>query len=241
MDNQTFYSASFNEAVLRAIEHSHHGRFGTDFVKILAAVGVTDPPSFKRKDLITWLSHCVPPSRGTDVELVGGPLVLAACIGLLRGESLLASHLSQDIEEALARHRACRKAKRLEKNSCENEGPSPPRDLPSAFVGSKSLLSEKIEDALSLLEGAAASNNLLPRHYQRVSRISEKADSFGKRPNKPAFASNLGSPNPVRKFIGGSAKDGNADPTENWGGAFRDHGRFGSHPSYDGMDDESGP
>lgn len=31
------------------------------------------------------------------------------------------------------------------------------------------------------------------------------------------------------------------DASYGWGGSFRDHGRFGSHPSFDAMDDESLP
>lgn len=36
-----------------------------------------------------------------------------------------------------------------------------------------------------------------------------------------------------------SFRDEKLDATHGWGPAFRDHGQFGSHPSYDSMDDES--
>lgn len=40
---------------------------------------------------------------------------------------------------------------------------------------------------------------------------------------------------------GASGTDDGGDASYGWGGAFRDHGQFGSHPSFDGMDDESSP
>lgn len=241
MEKKPFYAVDFNETVLRAIKHSSNGRFSTDFVKMLATVGIAEPSSFKRKDLMTWLSYCVPPSRGTDIELIGGPLVLAACVGLVRGEPLLASRLSQDIEEALAKCKADRKERRVQVLDGADARASSPRDLPSAFSGSRSSLSEQIDDALSLLEGAAASNNLMLRHYQRVSRLSEQVSIRGKRQNMSAVASGFVPMNPSAKFTAGGANDGSVDATKNWAGTFRDHGQFGSHPSYDEMDDESEP
>lgn len=38
---------------------------------------------------------------------------------------------------------------------------------------------------------------------------------------------------------GVAADESRRDATYGWGGSFRDHGQFGSHPSYDSMDDES--
>ena len=38
---------------------------------------------------------------------------------------------------------------------------------------------------------------------------------------------------------GGPSAERNMDGSHGWGGSFRDHGQFGSYPSFDSMDDES--
>ena len=241
MEKKLFHATDFNETVLRAIRHSSNGRFSTDFVEMLATVGIPEPSSFKRKDLIAWLSIRVPPSRGTDLELIGGPLVLNACVGLVTGEPLLASRLSKDLKEALAKCKTDRKERRIQVLEDTDARASSPRNLTSAFSGSRSSLFEQIDDAFSLLEGAAASNNFLLRHYHRFSRLSEQMSIRAKRQNMSVVASVFDPVKPSAKFTAGGANDGGADATRNWASSVRDHGQFGSHPSFDAMDDESGP
>lgn len=239
-----FNEVDFNEIVLRTIKQASTGRFDNDFIKLLSTVGITKIPSTKRKiDLLHWLNESAAPSGRNDIERIGGPLVIAACIGLLRGEPLLASRLSENLEEALEKCKVNRKERRAQVLDGSDARASSPQDRPSVFSGSMSSLPEQINDAISLLEGAAASNNLLLRHYQRISRLSEHVRIRGKHQNTSvgASASGFSSVNPSAKFTSGSGIDGSVDATKNWAGAFRDRGQFGSHPSYDEMDDESGP
>jgi len=38
-----------------------------------------------------------------------------------------------------------------------------------------------------------------------------------------------------------ASREKNLDATKLYASSYREHGRFGSHPSHDGFDDESGP
>lgn len=56
----------------------------------------------------------------------------------------------------------------------------------------------------------------------------------------PSNSPRLGAVSPIGSADDGASREGR-DATHGWGGSFRDHGQFGSHAEYDGMDDESTP
>ena len=226
----------FDARLVRALESARHGNVGSSspFGELLAELGVI-PSAYTAIGWKKHLSRFPSPTKGSDFERHGLPVLVVAIREFLDGDDTLIKNVKSTMNAAIEDARNARRAARIERSG-HPEANEPRRVQATSATNA---LEARIDDALSLLEGAAASNHLSSAQRTRAIDIANRVSQFkpfatSPRPgvmpmSRPADASNVTRPQPPSV----------TDASKTWGPAIRDHGQFGSFPAFDDMGDES--
>ena len=227
----------FDARLARALASAKHGNVGrsSPFGELLAELGMI-PAAYTAVGWKKHLSRLPGPTKGSDFERYALPVLASALRAFLDGDGTSIMNVKSSMNTAIEGARSARRAARLERPS-HDSGPSDKQG--SAANPATNALGEKIDDALSLLEGAASSNNLSGTQRARAIAIANRISQF-KLTSTPSRSDAKAMTQPVNTSNSTSSQRlGITDGSKKLSTATRDHGQFGSFPAFDDMDDES--
>lgn len=202
----------------------------SQFSVLLTQIGFV-PARFNKQGWLMLLKSHLPPGRGTDFEKHAKPVLAKALASVLEGDLSAAEGVIERMRVAMEDAKVSRQIARKSRLPSQKLRPL------DTQISNLSPLEDRLNDALSLLERAAATNNLLTAQRKRIERLAERVQ----------FSSHRGAAAPETQGVhlmtrpSGEGCADASDATKNWGATFRDHGQFGSHPGFDSMDEESQP
>lgn len=230
--------AGWEMRLVKALEQARaHGSYGENslFSKAMLELGVEPPARYRRVDWVALLgSSQVSLYRG-DFYSFGVPLIAKFVLGYINGDDESADRVFADVQTAVESARRARSLTRDAKREGENLKQSKPKVVP---------LATRIDDALALLEAAVASHHLTGQQRMRLSRITDTTKTRIVRTRQSGALVGDNTPHrstnaPLRQGTAPETGGDTLDATRSWSGTFRDNGQFGSHASFDAMDDES--
>lgn len=239
---EVFLASNFDERLVRARTCAKHGTLGksSPFGALLTDLGFV-PAAYSMLGWQEYLLGFSSQTTGTDFERFGKPVIAYALYAFLRGDNEPIDRVKTDTTLAIQNVRNARRDARMQRASRYSPTSSIARteaDLTSTYA-----LTDRIDDALSLLEGASRANNLTRKQRIRAMGIAERAVQTGEtlsQPNRPMVAI-VGESNTQATTAPNGGTCGVTDGSSGWGNAFRDAGQFGSHAAFDDMGDESMP
>ena len=227
----------FDARLVRALASAQHGNVGksSPFGELLTELGMI-PPTYTAAGWKKHLRHFQSPAKGTDFERHGLPVLASAMQAFLDGDRAPIDGVNSNMNRAIDAARSARRTGRLERSTLDSDSKAKQTATASSAAN---ILCARIDDALSLLEGAASGNHLSGEQRARAIALANRI-SQATRPISFSRSGTRSMSNPVATSTSSKPiSSGVTDGSKGLEKTIRDRGQYGSFPSYDDMGDES--